>query len=86
MAFEDVGVQEEYMKTKIFNIVREFSMREEFSYDESLSDLGIDSMSTIDMILELESELDITIPDEMLTEKSFDSVNKIYQTVVDIQS
>lgn len=74
------------MKTKIYNIVRGFSMREEFSYDESLSDLGIDSMSTIDMILELESELDITIPDEMLTEKSFDSVNKIYQTVVDIQS
>ncbi|WP_448511928.1 acyl carrier protein [Photorhabdus laumondii] len=74
------------MKDRIFKIVNQFSMRDEFTYDEALSDLGIDSMAIIDMILEIEEKLNITIPDDRLTEDYFYSINKIFETISEIKS
>lgn len=38
--------------------------RERISLDSTLADLGMDSLDTITMLFELESRLEISIPDE----------------------
>ncbi|WP_445374642.1 acyl carrier protein [Photorhabdus tasmaniensis] len=73
------------MKNKIYEIVKEFSMRDEFSYDEPITNLGIDSMTMIDMILIMEKKLEVILPDEKLTEDSLNSINKIYETISEVK-
>jgi len=49
----------------------------ELSPDENLGDLGLDSMTAIDLLLDLETHFGIVIDDESLTENSFSSVAEI---------
>jgi len=49
----------------------------ELSPDENLGDLGLDSMTAIDLLLDLETHFGIAIDDESLTENSFSSVAEI---------
>jgi acyl carrier protein len=50
--------------------LRSFSddLPEEYPLETRFEDLGVDSMSLMDLVLRVESELGITIPDEELAE------------------
>lgn len=44
------------------------------SADAKLGDLGLDSLASINVLYDLESEFGITIPDDLLDENSFTSI------------
>ncbi len=44
------------------------------SADANLGDLGLDSLASINVLYDLESEFGITIPDDLLDENSFTSI------------
>ncbi|MEZ8656721.1 phosphopantetheine-binding protein [Vibrio splendidus] len=69
------------MKDKVYEIVSKYTPKSDFRSSEPLEELGIDSMSTIDMILELEDIMNVAIPDNLLTEESFKSVDQITKTI-----
>ncbi len=41
--------------------------------EDRLADLGLDSMGTVGLLLELEDAFAVTMPDDMLTASTFDS-------------
>lgn len=49
----------------------------EIAPDESLADLGLDSMTAIDLLVDLEERFGIQIDDDALTENSFVSIREI---------
>ena len=48
--------------------------------DSTLNDLGISSMARVEMILEIEAELGVLIPDDMLVEQHFGTPRAIVGT------
>jgi acyl carrier protein len=49
--------------------------------DQDLNELGLDSMAKVEIILEIEGEAGITVPDEMLVERHFGTPQAIIETV-----
>lgn len=49
--------------------------------DANLGQAGLDSMASIDLILDLEDELGVSIPDDLLTENSFASITNICELI-----
>ena len=49
--------------------------------DASLGDLGLDSLASIDLLLDLESQLHVEIPDELLDENTFASISHLSATL-----
>jgi acyl carrier protein len=48
----------------------------------SLKDLGLDSLASIDLLLELEDEFDVVFSDELFsTEKTFENANTLWKIV-----
>lgn len=45
--------------------------------DEDLGRLGLDSMASIDLLMEIEGRLGIQIPDEMMTTDTFSTGNHL---------
>jgi acyl carrier protein len=41
--------------------------------DSRLPDLGLDSMGTVSLLIELEDAFDVSIPDDLLTASTFDT-------------
>lgn len=67
------------MEQKIRSLIQNHLELEEITSDtdEFISDLGVDSLEVLEMILMLEEEFDIEIPDEEAEElKSIDAVIK----------
>ena len=67
------------MEHKIRSLIQNHLELEEITSDtdEFISDLGVDSLEVLEMILMLEEEFDIEIPDEEAEElKSIDAVIK----------
>lgn len=67
------------MEHKIRSLIQNHLELEEITNDtdEFISDLGVDSLEVLEMILMLEEEFDIEIPDEEAEElKSIDAVIK----------
>ena len=52
--------------------------------DEALSSLGLSSIESISVLLELEDCFGVTFPDEMLTPENFRTVSTIVKTVVEL--
>ena len=52
--------------------------------DEDLSNLGMDSISFITLIVLFEEELKIEIPDEYLIFEKMNTINKIYNVIQSI--
>ncbi|WP_245946548.1 phosphopantetheine-binding protein [Paenibacillus cellulosilyticus] len=50
----------------------------EITGSESFQDLGIDSMSSINLLVELEELLGVEVAPELLTEDTFSSVGKLW--------
>jgi acyl carrier protein len=54
---------------------------QELEPDQPLRDLGLDSMASIDLLLDLEEEYGIVMPEEYLTEQSFSTAAALWQAV-----
>lgn len=54
--------------------------------DDSLYELGLDSMGTIQLLLELEETFAVTFPDEALKPEVFATPQALWQVVSDIAS
>ncbi|TKC20147.1 acyl carrier protein [Robertmurraya kyonggiensis] len=52
--------------------------------DENLRDLGLDSLATIELLLEIEEYYDISFPDEYLSEKTFSTANQLWKVVIQL--
>ncbi|MDX8033838.1 phosphopantetheine-binding protein [Lentzea sp. BCCO 10_0856] len=57
---------------------------QELRDQDRLMDLGLDSLSTVALLVDLESELAISLPDELLTADTFDSVGSLRQAVFQV--
>lgn len=49
--------------------------------DDSLANLGLDSLATVGLLMELEEEFDIIVPDQMLTPESFRTLRSLWEMV-----
>lgn len=55
-------------------------------YTDLLDDLGMDSITFISIIVEIEDVFEITVPDDLLLMESFRNVNSIIQIVQDAKN
>lgn len=55
----------------------DWSRRQSFSDDADLVTLGLDSMSAINLLLDLEQEFGIEFPDAMLTDETFRTLSSL---------
>ena len=49
--------------------------------DEDLGKLGLDSMASIDLLMEIEHQLGVQIPDEMMTVDTFSTGNHLLAVI-----
>lgn len=54
--------------------------------NDSLAETGLDSMASINLLLDIEDELDLSIPDELIEEDSFESVAKLCALVESVKN
>jgi acyl carrier protein len=67
-------------RTQILEIIRRVSGKESPAPDASLFDTGVlDSFALQDLVTELEHIFNVTIPDDDLTPRKFESVERIEQ-------
>jgi acyl carrier protein len=52
--------------------------------DEPLAAIGIDSLRSIDLLLDLESTFGITFPDEVITADNFSTAARIATTIANV--
>ena len=73
---------------KVIEIINATIEKEEISYkniDKKLSDMGIDSIAFIQIIVALEEELECEIPDSKLLMSELDTVQKISDVLEGLQ-
>ncbi|CUB23870.1 D-alanine--poly(phosphoribitol) ligase subunit 2 [Bacillus safensis] len=69
---------------KIFIEIMNTHLQEELNNNnknEDLKELGLDSLSSIELLLEIEAAYEITFPDELLTEDTFSSSHNLWSIV-----
>ena len=70
------------MKEKITELIHEINEYEDFEDDTDLFENDIlDSMTLVLLINNIEAELDVFIPEEIVTLANFATVNKMVETV-----
>ena len=52
----------------------------------TLADLGLDSLSTMDLVLSVEAKFDLQIPDEKLNSKYLSSISTITALVTELKT
>jgi acyl carrier protein len=75
------------MNSKFIEIINKYLQVDMGSNTQnmSLKDLGLDSLASIDLLLELEDEFDVVFPDELLTEKTFENANTLWKIVHELK-
>lgn len=68
-------------KDRYIKLIKKFARVEQVDFKADLLELGIDSLATIELLLEIENEYEITFPDEMLTLESFGTPENIWNTI-----
>ncbi|MFB5563051.1 phosphopantetheine-binding protein [Bacillus cereus] len=51
------------------------------NFETTLKDMGLDSMASIELLLELEDQFDIVFPDELLTEETFSTAKTLWESI-----
>ncbi|MBS0031780.1 phosphopantetheine-binding protein [Chitinophaga sp. 22321] len=73
------------MKERFFNILRSYLKfapeAEVFDWNEPLKNMGLDSMASINLVIVIEDEFGIIIPDEYLNAATFRSAATLYQMI-----
>ena len=81
-------VQEATLQQRIAQIVRPnlkfLPDGEPIPSDASLGALGLDSLASINLLFDLESELEVTIPDDILDENTFASIGNLEAMLKDL--
>ncbi len=54
--------------------------------DTDLGSLGLDSMGAINLLMDLEQALHVTIPDELLTEETFQTARSLEKAIRSLES
>ncbi|MCP2258142.1 acyl carrier protein [Streptoalloteichus tenebrarius] len=54
---------------------------QELPGDTRLADLGLDSLSTVNLLIELENGFGVSFPDELLTAETFETADTLWRTV-----
>jgi acyl carrier protein len=52
--------------------------------DDSLRDLGLDSMREIELLFAIEDSYGVTLPDEMLTDTTFGTPGQLWSAITDL--
>lgn len=76
-------------KEKIINIISPLLKKEiytDIDYDINLEEHGMDSLTLINIIIEIEKEFNCEIPDSKLLIGELNTVNKIYNTLISISA
>lgn len=55
-------------------------------WNTDLKSLGLDSISSINILMSIEDELNVSFPDEYLTESTFKSANSLYNAFLTISN
>jgi acyl carrier protein len=63
-------------------ILKQFVKQDiEGNWETNLGDLGIDSMASIEVLLEIEENYNISFPDELLTADTFSSAKSLWESL-----
>lgn len=54
---------------------------EELELDSRLADLGVDSISLLQLIVQLEEAFDLSMPDEVFSPETFESVESLWLVI-----
>jgi acyl carrier protein len=65
------GSVDERIVAVIARVLKQPHSSSDFGMDAYLSDLGLDSIKVIELLLEIEGEFDLTLPDEFLVADTF---------------
>ena len=66
--------------------IKPLNKASDLNWDHTLTELGIDSMSLPHLVLDIEQQFYLVIPDEYLNEKTFSTVNALWNTIEKIKS
>lgn len=74
------------MENRLITIVNRFLQEEicDDNREKKLRELGLDSMASIELLIEIEQELNIQIPDIFLTPKTFRTFNNLSEAISEI--
>ncbi|MGY1422632.1 phosphopantetheine-binding protein [Bacillus cereus] len=73
---------------KIFLEIMNKHLQEELTMDTKntdLKELGLDSLASIELLLEIEEAYNIVFPDELLTEDTFSSGDNLWMIITQLQ-
>lgn len=59
-----------------------FANAAELADDESLSDLGLDSMGLVALMADLEDQYGVELPDEFVAEATFETVGSLWRALI----
>lgn len=65
------------MNNFIMEIIGKYIRATDISEDQDLREIGLDSMNMISLLLDIEEQFSIVVPDELLTSDSFSTIKKI---------
>ncbi|EEM69060.1 MULTISPECIES: phosphopantetheine-binding protein [Bacillus cereus group] len=71
------------MDKNFFEIISKH-LQEEISIelkDTDLKDLGLDSLASIELLLDLEEHYEVAFPDELLTEETFSNASTLWEAI-----
>ncbi|MGG5342392.1 acyl carrier protein [Enterococcus sp. AZ020] len=74
------------MEKKLEHIINNYLYEDikEIQKSESLRRLGLDSMASIELLISIETEFDIQIPDSYLVPGTFENFEKLKETIESI--
>jgi acyl carrier protein len=77
-------------ETQFIQIVRNYlkylKPDAELKLDAQLKPLGLDSMAAVDLLLDIEDNYGVTLPDRYLTEETFSTTQALWTVVDDLRS
>lgn len=75
----------EAIKTIVINVLNLSISNDAIDLDADLYELGVDSMSVIDLVLAFEDEFKIVLPEDELTAALFQRLGNIYSLLLEKQ-
>ena len=75
------------IKSEVLKIIDELFMEDVSDMDEDLFDAGVlDSMGTVELIVELENHFDITVPVSEFGRDDWNTANKIIEGITELRN
>ena len=76
------------MNQRLLDLVKKYlkywDKETNIDFDMNLKDLGLDSIASIQLLIEIEDEFDIEITDEYLTDNTFSTISSLRKVVEEI--